>query len=290
MPPLSVTRLAGGDLVLQSGLWATNSVIVFGEEGCVVCDPSIFPDEIVQIRQHTRDSGNVHVLITHSDFDHVCGLPAFARDAVVVAGSSTAAAIADGTARRALDEGGVEWGTAWEGELGVDVVASDAVGASVRCGDLEVIALDARGHSDDGSAFVVANRGLLLAGDYLSAVCPPIVLGSFDGTVASTERLLRAVDEHRITTVVPGHGPALDAAQARRIGREDISYLRALQGAAAEALERGASPNAAYLTVRAVPAPRPARADFEAFDWLGANARRVLAEAGASSTTQRDRA
>jgi glyoxylase-like metal-dependent hydrolase (beta-lactamase superfamily II) len=290
MPPLSVTRLESGDLVLQSALWATNSVIVFGEEGCLVCDPSIFPDEIAQIRERTRDSGSVHVLITHSDFDHVCGLPAFARDAVVVAGTSTAAAIADGTARRKLDESGVEWGTAWEGELRVDLVASAASGAPVRCGDLEVGVVDCRGHSDDGSAFVIAARRLLLAGDYLSAVCPPIVLGSFDAAVASIERLLRAIDEHRITAVVPGHGPVLDAAQAREIGREDIRYLRALQERAAAAVQAGLSPSAAFLSVRAVPQPRAARADCDAFDWLGANARRALAEAGAPLTTQPDRA
>jgi hydroxyacylglutathione hydrolase len=290
MPPLSVTRLGGGDLVLQSRLWATNSVLVSGHEGCVVCDPSIFPDEIAEIRGRTHDRGSVHVLITHSDFDHVCGLPAFARDAVVVAGTSTAAAIADGTARRRLDEGGAEWGTAWEGELRVDVVASvapgapGAAGAPVRCGDLEVSVVDCRGHSDDGSAFVIAARGLLLAGDYLSAVCPPIVLGSFDAAIASIERLLRTVDEYPITAVVPGHGPVLDAARAREIGREDIRYLRALQRAAAEAVSQGASPNAAFLTVRAVPAPRSARPDFDAFDWLGVNARRALAEVGGRST------
>ncbi len=61
---------------------------------------------------------------------------------------------------------------------------------------------------------------------------------------------------------------------------EDIAYLRALQAAAAAAVQGGASTNAAFLTVRAVPEPRTARPDFAAFDWLDANARRAPAEAG----------
>jgi hydroxyacylglutathione hydrolase len=276
VPALTVTQLPGGGLVLTSDLWATNSAVVTGGGACLVCDPSIFPDEIAEVRAAARGRDPVHVLVTHSDFDHVCGLPAFA-DATVVAGASTAAAIADGTARRKLDESGPEWGTAWEGELRVDVVVSDE---PVRCGDLRVTAIDTRGHIGDGSAFVVLERGLLLPGDYLSAVCPPIVLGSLDGAVAAIERLLAAIDEYAVTTIVPGHGAALDAAAARRIGAEDIAYLTSLQAAAAEAVRRGLSPNPALLMACAVAAPRAARPDFAAFDWPGANARRALAEAG----------
>jgi glyoxylase-like metal-dependent hydrolase (beta-lactamase superfamily II) len=143
-----------------------------------------------------------------------------------------------------------------------------------------VVAVECSGHIDDGSAFVVSERRLLVAGDYLSAVCHPIVLGSLDGTVAATERLLQTIEDERIETIVPGHGPLLDARQAERIGRKDVEYLRCLQAAARKAVRQGASANAALLMARAVAPPRRARPDFEAFDWLSANARRALAEAG----------
>jgi glyoxylase-like metal-dependent hydrolase (beta-lactamase superfamily II) len=263
-------------LVFQSELWATNSVIVPAGETCLVCDPSIFPDEIDAIRAATRTYAQVYVLVTHSDFDHVCGIPAFA-DATVVAGPDTAAAIRNGTARHKLDESGREWGSSWDGELRVDRVASVE---PFRCGDLEVFAIDARGHIDDGSAFIVGDAALLLCGDYLSAVCPPIVLGSIDGAVAAVARLLEAIAGRDVAAIVPGHGPVLDRRLAQRVGGEDIRYLRALQEAAAAAVRDGASANAAFLRVRAVAPPRAARPDFEAFDWLSANARRALAEAG----------
>ena len=107
-----------------------------------------------------------------------------------------------------------------------------------------------------------------------------MVFGSLEGAVAAIERLLGAIEEEGIETVVPGHGPVLDGRRARRIGRKDIDYLRSLQRAAAEAVRVGASIDAALLMVRAVAPPRRSRPDFEAFDWLSANARRALAEAG----------
>jgi len=276
MAALTIRRLDAGTRVLQSDLWATNSTIVSAGETCLVCDPSIFPDEIAQIREATLASSDLHILVTHSDFDHTCGVPWFA-DATVVAGASTAAAIADGSARRKLDESAEEWGTSWPGELRVDRIAS---GEPIRCGDVDVVAIDARGHIDDGSAFIVGDGRLLLCGDYLSAICQPIVLGSIEATIKAIERLLRAISDHDIDVIIPGHGPVLDRPQAQRIGREDIVYLRALQAAAGSAARDGAGANPAFLAARAVAGPRESRPDFEAFDWLSANARRALAEAG----------
>lgn len=275
-PRLDVMPLGDGVLALQSQLWATNSVLITAGDGCVVCDPSIFPDEIDTIRAEAQGSRRTHVLITHSDFDHVCGIPAFASD-TVVAGATTAAAIADGTARRKLDAGAHDWGTAWDGELRVDLVVGDH---GVRCGDLEVVAIDARGHIDDGSAFVIVDRRLLLVGDYLSAVCYPVLLGSLRDAAATNERLIEAIADYRVSLVVPGHGPALTPDEARQIARADVEYIRSLQAAAADAVRQRVSANAALLMALAVQPPRRARPDFEAFDLLSANARTALGEAG----------
>ena len=276
MPPLSLERLDGGGLVLRSRLWATNSVLIAAGADCLVCDPSIFPDEIDQIRLAASRYRHVYLPITHTDFDHVCGIPAFAG-ATVIAGAATAAAIGAGTARRKLDESARDWGTRWDGELRVDVVAG---GEPITCSAVSLVAVECSGHIEDGSAFAVPERRLLLAGDYLSAVCHPIVLGSLDGTVAAIERLLQTIEDDRIETVIPGHGPVLDGRRAARIGREDVEYLRLLQAAAGEAVQQGVSANAALLMVRAVAPSRSARPDFEAFDWLSANVRQALAEAG----------
>jgi hypothetical protein len=72
----------------------------------------------------------------------------------------------------------------------------------------------------------------------------------------------------------------LDRRLAQRIGREDADYLRRLQVAASEAVRAGADADEAISVVRAVEAPRRARADLEALDVPSLNAPVALAEAG----------
>jgi hydroxyacylglutathione hydrolase len=275
MPAPGVERLGGGVLVFQSELWATNSVLVPAGDACLVCDPSLFPDEIETVLASSRRFGHVDLLVTHSDFDHVCGIPAF-PDATVLADATTARAIAIGAARRGLDDAAREWQTSWDGPLRVDRVIGDQ---PVQCGAHRVAAIPTPGHSDDGAAFVILERGLLLPGDYVSEVCSPIVLGSVRSALASCERLLQTMNEHSISTVVPGHGPPLECARAQRIAREDADYLRRLQAAASDAVHAGAGPSEAVSKLRAVPPPRRARPDFEALDVPTSNARVALAEA-----------
>lgn len=127
---------------------------------------------------------------------------------------------------------------------------------------------------------MIGGRGLLLPGDYLSTVCYPIVLSSVSAALASYDRLLCALDEWAISTVVPGHGPTLDRLKTQRVGRDDVDYLGRLQVAAADAVGLGVGAREAALRVQAVPPPRTARADFEALDLRSSNARIALAEAG----------
>jgi glyoxylase-like metal-dependent hydrolase (beta-lactamase superfamily II) len=275
-PSLDLISLDDRTLQLQSRLWATNSVIVSAGGACLVCDPSIFPDEIEEIAVRARRHGRAYVLVTHSDFDHVCGVPAF-DPGTVIAGVGTAAAVADGTARRNLDLNAPGWGTAWDGDLRVDTVPSDD---PIRCGGLSVAAIDARGHIADGSALVVAECRLLLPGDYLSAVCHPVVLCSLADAIATNRRLLKAIEDYDISLVVPGHGPALNRTEAQRIARQDIDYIRALQDAAGQTVARRASANDALTAASAVRPPRETRPDLEAFGLRAATARTALAEAG----------
>jgi hypothetical protein len=67
-----------------------------------------------------------------------------------------------------------------------------------------------------------------------------------------------------------------DAASARRIGEEDVRYLRALEAAAAEAVQRSLAPSFALLHVFGVQPPRANTDDFEMYDLRGWNARMAL--------------
>jgi glyoxylase-like metal-dependent hydrolase (beta-lactamase superfamily II) len=104
-------------------LWQTNSFVAFDESNALVCDPALAPAEIAAIGDRVADASpaQVTVLITHADFDHVCGIPAFA-EAEVTAGADTSEWIRSGQAAKGLRAQGGEWGMSWGEELRVDCV------------------------------------------------------------------------------------------------------------------------------------------------------------------------
>jgi glyoxylase-like metal-dependent hydrolase (beta-lactamase superfamily II) len=85
--------LGGGAWSFQAPLWQTNSLLaVAGAGDALLCDPAITPEEIGAIAREAkqRARGRSFLLVTHADYDHVCGIPYF-PDAEVVAGAGTVA-------------------------------------------------------------------------------------------------------------------------------------------------------------------------------------------------------
>ena len=266
--------LGGGVWVSQTPLWQTNAVVVRSGSDALLCDPCYTPDEIERLVAFARETGgSIHLLLTHGDFDHTCGIP-FVPEAVVVAGAYTANRIATGTAEDELVAAGAEWGIAWPRGLRVDRVVEPGI---FQCGAFNVEAIEATGHTADGLAYVLIDQGVLLAGDYLSEMTYPFILGGLEDAIATMRRLLDALGRHELRCVVPGHGRVLSPSEAVAVGEADLAYLEALAQAVAEA--QGMSPGPALLRVFDVEPPRTTTPDFEIYGLRAANARSVLADA-----------
>jgi hydroxyacylglutathione hydrolase len=279
----AIQDLGQGVWQFQAPLWQTNSLLALADGEALLCDPALTPDEIAGIRSEVerRAEGPLHLLVTHGDFDHVCGLPYF-PEAEVVAGEETAQRIADGAVPDELRAAGAEWGAEWlTDNLRVDRVV--AAGTEFACGTFRVAALDAPSHGRDGLAFVLSDQGILLPGDHLSAITYPLLAASPARAATACERLIEAIDRFEPRWVVPGHGPALSAEQARAIAEADLAYLRALAEAAREAVAEALSPGDALLHVFAVEPPRTNTDDFEIYAIRTGNARLVLAEVGSAA-------
>jgi glyoxylase-like metal-dependent hydrolase (beta-lactamase superfamily II) len=216
------------------------------------------------------------LLVTHADYDHVCGIPYF-PDAEVAAGAGTAAKVRDGSAAAGLASGGAEWGVEWPSELRVD---RELAAGDDDLGSFRVAVIDATSHGREGLAYVLLEQGILLPGDNLSAITIPLLAGSLARARESTERLLAALERYTLRYVVPGHGPVLAPGEARRIGEEDLRYLERLDASAQEAASEGLSPGYAAVRVYEVEPPRPSTADFEIYGIHGGNARLALREHG----------
>jgi hydroxyacylglutathione hydrolase len=273
-PVTGLGDLGKGVAVLQTPLWQTNAVLARAGEDTLLCDPCFTLEELDHLAALAREGGGpIHLLVTHGDYDHVCGIGCL-PEAVVVSGEATARRITSGTAGAELAAAGAEWGIDWPTELRVDRVVRPG---RFACGAFEVEAIDATGHTADGLAYVLVDQGALLAGDYLSDMTYPFILGGLDQSIATVRRLLDVLDRHDLRWVVPGHGRALTVAEAAAVGESDLAYLEALARAIAEARARDLSPGRARLHVFEVEPPRETTPDFEIFDLRGFNVRSVLA-------------
>ena len=274
----AVQELGDGVFQFQTERWQTNALLAVAGGEALLCDPNWEPAEIEAIRDRAAAlaGGATHLLITHADYDHTCGIGFFPA-ATVVAGDDTAAKIRSGAAADGLRGAAADWGLAWPAELRVDRIV--AGGEEIRLGAFRVRALEARGHVADGRAYVLLEQGVLLPGDYVSAMTYPFVVDSIARYRETNARLLSALDEHDLRWVVPGHGPALTPDQARSVASEDDVYLAAVQEAAREAVGAGLAPSPALLHVYAVEPPRGTTDDFEIYGLRVWNAKKALAEA-----------
>jgi glyoxylase-like metal-dependent hydrolase (beta-lactamase superfamily II) len=237
----------------ESALWQTSSLLLVAEDGAVVIDPCISAEEVARIagRAATLGARVTHVLVTHADWDHVCGIAAF-PGAVATMGARTAEIVASGEPLEVIGKRAAAYGLTIEGAPRVDRAL--AVGIAHQIGPFVVETVALRGHTPDGTAYRVRELDVLAVGDHLSAVEFPFALSTseYRTTLASLIDLLQSDPPAH---VVPGHGPALTAAEALTIAEADLVYLHALRDAVAAARDDPARARASALDV---PLPRSA--------------------------------
>jgi glyoxylase-like metal-dependent hydrolase (beta-lactamase superfamily II) len=239
----------------EASLWSTTSLLVVADGESLVVDPAISADEVGGIgrRAVELDAPIQHVVITHGDWDHICGIGAF-PEATAAMGEETAERVTDGGAaavRRATETYGVEV----PGSPRVD--RAFPRGAAVALGPFVVETFPLTGHTEDGTGYRIRGHGLLIVGDHLSPVEFPFAKSpaAYRFTLAGLIEILR---EDPPEVVIPGHGPPLEVEEALRIAEADLAYLRSLHAAAAGA----ATLEEAHAAASAVELPRECAPDL----------------------------
>ncbi len=206
-----------------------------GAESFVIDSP-VLPEELEllpSVLQQARFPPPSGLLATHADWDHVLGPLAFPGTPLGCAETTARRLVAvPGEAQRELRAFDEELYLERPRPLVLDLLQALPVPGHCEIGSRRLELHPTEGHTADGMAIMVPWAGVLVAGDYLSAIEIPMLNpdGEAGAYVHTLERLrpLLAGIEH----VVPGHGPVLDSAGAERLLAEDLGYLRAL-------LERG---------------------------------------------------
>jgi len=245
----------------EAFLWETTSLLVVGETESLVVDPAISADEVAAIGRRADELGAPvrHVLITHGDWDHVCGIGGF-PDAVAAMGEETAAKVTSGVAEASVRRAVEALGFVPAGPPRVD--QPFARGSAVEAGPFVVETLPLVGHTADSCGFRLRELGLLVVGDYLSTVEFPFGTSptAYRLTLAGLIELLRADPPE---TVIPGHGPPLSADEALGIAEADLGYLRSLHTALVDTLSGGGTRDEAHAAGLAVALPREAAPDLQ---------------------------
>lgn len=258
----------------ESALWQTTSLLLVADREAVVVDPCISRDEVSRIRDRAGELGVrvTHVLVTHADWDHVCGLAAF-PEAVATMGEETARIVEGGAPERQLTEQAAVYGVEVYQPPRADRVLAPSV--AHRVGPFVVETLPLRGHTVDGTAYRVRALDLLAVGDHLSPVEFPFASSSTADYRMTLAGLVTLLEHDPPGQVFPGHGPPLGAGDALETARQDLAYLHELRAAVAGALASGTT-DTARDAGRAVRPPRAAPSDLA--DELAGNVESQLAE------------
>jgi hydroxyacylglutathione hydrolase len=257
---VTAVDLGPGVIRYESALWETTALALHAGGEAVLVDPGISAPEIAAIAADVAERGlEVRaLLITHADWDHVCGISAFPGVPAIMS-RGAAARIASGQAAEEVVRCGAEEGLSWAGAPRADLVFDP--GEALQVGPFTVETMALPGHTGCGAAYRVRDLGLLCVGDYLSAIEFPFVYVSTAAYRATLAALSDGLARDPAEYVTPGHGRALDPREALQVAREDLDYLHALKSAVLSALAGGAGREQALAAGAAVAVPRAAGDD-----------------------------
>src|SRR6478735_3054184 len=220
-----LNEVADGVWVRQSAWVWSNSIVVRGEGGLVLVDPGIDGSELDALADDVGRLG-LPVLAgfcTHPHWDHLLWHPRFGD----VPRHATAACVRMATdARERAQAMAAESATGVPLELVALVTPLPADGGQVPG---EVIEHEA--HAVGHAAVLLAERGVLLAGDMFSDVLIPLLDARRPGQVAAYEAALDRLGGalEGVTVVVPGHGAVAEGAEVAARLAADRAYIDALR-------------------------------------------------------------
>ena len=221
-----LSQVADGVWVRQSEWVWTNSIAVRGEDGLILIDPGIEGSELDQLADDLDGLGIPVVagFSTHPHWDHLLWHPRFGDVPryATIAGAQLAAETREQQQAGAEEEGGSDIPL----ELVALVTPLPADGGAVP-GEI----IEHQAHAVGHAAVLLADRGVLLAGDMLSDILIPMFDSRQDDQLGAYETALARLDEAggHVDVVVPGHGAVAEGPEVAARLAADRAYIDALR-------------------------------------------------------------
>jgi len=220
-----LNEVADGVWVRQSAWIWSNSTVVRGDDGLILVDPGIDGAELDQLADDVERLGIPVVagFSTHLHWDHLLWHPRFGdvpRYAMPAAADAAPAVRERGQAMAAESASGIPL------ELIGLLTSLPADGGPVP-GEIVPHEAHAIGHA----ALLLADRGVLLAGDMLSDVLIPMLDPRRPGQVDAYEEALDRLGDaaRHVDVVIPGHGAVAEGPEVAARLAADRAYVDALR-------------------------------------------------------------
>jgi glyoxylase-like metal-dependent hydrolase (beta-lactamase superfamily II) len=220
-----LNRVADGVWARQSEWVWTNSIVVRGDAGLVVVDPGIHGAELEELADAVGQLGEPVVagFSTHPHFDHLLWherlgeVPRYA--------TATCAEVAS-EKREQAREGAAEEAEGVPLDLVALVTPLPADGGPVP-GEL----IEHHAHAVGHAAILLADRGVLLAGDMLSDVLIPLFDFGQEDQLGAYEEALDLLGEvvDQVDVMIPGHGSVAKGPEVAARLAADRAYIAALR-------------------------------------------------------------
>ena len=244
-----LNQVADGVWVRQSAWVWSNAIAVRGEGGLILVDPGIDGSELNQLADDLDGLGLPVIagFSTHPHWDHLLWHPRFGD---VPRYATPAAAHAASEARERGQRMAAESASGIPLELFGLVTPLPADGGPVP-GEI----VEHQAHAIGHAAVLLADRGVLLAGDMLSDVLIPLFDPRRPDQVGAYETALDRLGEaaRRVDVVVPGHGAVAEGPEVAARLAADHAYI--------DALRRGEEPADARLSQDWLSGPHWSRPD-----------------------------
>jgi glyoxylase-like metal-dependent hydrolase (beta-lactamase superfamily II) len=222
-----LNQVAEGVWVRQSQWVWSNAVVVRGDEGLVVVDPGIDGSDLSELADDVHGLGLPVVagFCTHPHWDHLLW---HSRLGDVPRYATAAAAQSASEVRERAQTMAAQTATGIPLELIGLLNPLPADGGPIP-GEI----IEHRAHCIGHAAVLLADRGVLIAGDMLSDVLIPLLdprqSAQLDAYEKALDRLGAAADH--VDVVVPGHGAVAEGAEVAARLAADRAYIDALRRA-----------------------------------------------------------
>src|SRR6516225_5663397 len=220
-----LNQVADGVWVRQSEWVWTNSIAVRGEDGLILIDPGVHGFELEQLADDVDGLGIPVVagFSTHAHWDHLLWHPRF---------GDVPRYVTPAGARAASEAGERAQTMAAESASGIPL---ELVGLLTPLppdgGPVPGEIVEHQAHAIGHAAVLLADRGVLLAGDMLSDVLIPLLDSRRPGQVGAYQTALDRLGEaaRRVDVLVPGHGAVAEGPEVAARLAADHAYIDALR-------------------------------------------------------------